>query len=83
MSEYIDKNKLENFAMNCVGGEVSLRQIHDFPAADVVERKRGKWISGKCDQCGEHAPYWCMASTYCKSNFCPNCGAYMRGDNDV
>ena len=47
-------------------------------------RKKGKWIDEtfkpwglvhhpyKCDQCGEHSE--------ANSNFCPNCGADMRGD---
>lgn len=51
--------------------------IEALPSAPP-ERKKGKWIDGKCDQCGEHAPYWAMASTYHLSNFCPNCGADMR-----
>lgn len=53
-----------------------------IPAADVVERKTGKWIDGKCDQCGAHAPFWSMASTYYESKFCPHCGAKMIGGND-
>ncbi len=44
------------------------------------ERKRGKWINGVCSQCGSHAPYYAMASTYYGSDFCPNCGADMRGE---
>jgi len=44
------------------------------------ERKTGKWIRGKCDQCGAHAPFWPMASTYYESDYCPNCGADMRGE---
>lgn len=44
------------------------------------EPKEGHWINGKCDLCGEHAPFWCMASTYHESNFCPNCGARMKGE---
>ena len=52
------------------------------------DRKRGKWINGKCSACGEHAPFYAMASTYCESKFCPNCGADMRrgqkgGENDA
>ena len=43
------------------------------------EPHEGHWINGKCDLCGEHAPFWCMASTYYESNYCPNCGAYMKG----
>jgi len=49
----------------------------DLPSAQP-ERKKGKWINGVCDQCGSHAPYWAMASTYYRSSFCPNCGADMR-----
>lgn len=41
-------------------------------------RKKGKWIKGKCSECGHHAPYWCFASTYEESSFCPGCGADMR-----
>ena len=41
------------------------------------EPKEGHWINGKCDLCGEHAPFWCMASTYHESNYCPHCGAKM------
>ena len=62
--------------------------LEDFPAADVREVARGKWIDvrydddelvggwytiPKCSVCEEEAPY--------KSNFCPNCGAEMREDN--
>ena len=41
------------------------------------KQKRGKWINGYCSECGKHAPFWAMASTYYKSSFCPNCGAKM------
>lgn len=47
----------------------------------IEERKKGKWIMGKCDQCGAHAPFWPMASTYYESDYCPNCGSEMRGDD--
>lgn len=50
------------------------------------ERKKGKWIDEtfkpwglvyhpyKCDQCGEHSE--------ADSDFCPNCGADMRGESN-
>lgn len=44
------------------------------------ERKTGRWIKGKCSNCGAHAPFWPMASTYYESDYCPNCGSEMRGD---
>ena len=34
------------------------------------ERKKGKWIDLRCDQCGQ--------VDCSKPNFCPNCGADMR-----
>ena len=61
------------------------RAIEDLPSAQP-ERKKGKWIDEtfkpwglvyhpyKCDQCGEHSE--------ADSNFCPNCGADMRGESD-
>lgn len=51
-------------------------------ANQATERKAGKWIDGKCNQCGANAPFWPMASTYYESNFCPNCGAQMIGGED-
>lgn len=51
---------------------------HIKTAPTIEERKTGKWIRGKCDQCGAHAPFWPMASTYYESDYCPNCGADMR-----
>ena len=55
--------------------------LEQLPSAQP-ERKKGKWINGVCDQCGSHAPYWAMASTYYRSSFCPNCGADMRGEQN-
>ena len=51
--------------------------INNLPPAQP-ERIKGHWVNGHCDKCNEHAPFWCMASTYYASNFCPNCGADMR-----
>ena len=52
-------------------------------AADVVERKRGEWevyLDGKylmCSACKES--FWDEDGNG-GSNFCPNCGADMRGE---
>ena len=56
--------------------------LQNFPAADVVERRKGKWLQlGKCSECGGSAPFWSMASTYYESDFCPHCGADMREES--
>ena len=51
----------------------------EVPSADVTELKNGKWVNGKCSECSGAAPFWPMATTYYRSNFCQNCGARMDG----
>ena len=80
MSRLIDADKLKkvlekNFGHT--GGASVLAQLID--AQPTVEPKKGKWIDGYCSECGEHAPYWAMASAYHTTDFCPSCGSDMRG----
>lgn len=45
------------------------------PAADVVEVKHGEWLGCMCSECAQ--------IDWTQPNFCPNCGADMRGkDNE-
>ena len=53
------------------------------------ERKKGKWIavddyfnriSGRCSACGWEAHMY--EDDVVGMNYCPNCGADMRGDKD-
>lgn len=78
LKEYIDAQKGRPF-IGCTIGEALKIMTDEQPTVDAVEVVHGRWIRGKCDQCGCHAPFWCMASTYYKSGFCPDCGARMDG----
>lgn len=51
---------------------------------EVLEapERTGRWINGKCDQCGGDAPYWPMASTYYESDFCQHCGSPMEVEHE-
>ena len=63
--------------------------LNEVPAADVVERKRGKWMKVMLD----HEAFGVRPTAhYCsechqiiafRTFYCPNCGADMRGDSDV
>ena len=63
--------------------------INLIPSAQP-ERKRGRWInvydSGvafkRCSECGIYVEDIFFANDY-EVNFCPNCGADMRGKQDV
>lgn len=61
--------------------EWQFKKLYELPSTKPM-RKKGKWIDicdgytdyVKCDQCGGILDY--------KKNFCPNCGADMRGEED-
>lgn len=56
----------------------------EIPSADVVEVKRGEWIKLPSNGIGNTAECSvCHDSVYGyeSCNFCPNCGADMRGDS--
>lgn len=69
--------------------EKDVTRLLSLPSAQS-ERKKGKWITTRtwahdgeiyCDQCESDAP---TEGDYrqVKTNFCPNCGADMRGEQE-
>lgn len=71
----IRKDKALMQYLDCGQAKKWLMQIIDEQSEITA-----KWTDdGHCTECGEHAPYWAMASTYYKSNYCPNCGRKMLG----
>ena len=55
-----------------------------------IQPKRGKWIhhpeigwgeTWLCDQCGEKTTSTVMGKP--RANFCPNCGSYNGGENEI
>lgn len=86
---YIDAEKLcfeilEEYGISTGGDDVTeiYGMIINQPTADVRENVRGKWIFPyedkkykRCSVCRK--TFYSIPAT---SNFCPNCGADMRGD---
>lgn len=80
MSRYIDKDKILD-DLNWFAPEPHKDSISSFieeqPEADVVEVKHGKWNGGfhcyECSVCGSGNQEY-------QSNYCPQCGAKMKGD---
>ena len=82
MSDLIDRQA----AIDAIFGrshEIIKMRIGNLPSAQP-EQKKGKWeiyvismfdgVGCRCSECGfEGVPYW---------DFCPNCGADMRGEQD-
>lgn len=54
--------------------------INDIP---TIEPKRGEWIfNGNFCGLNHHKCSKCGKNEFRMSNFCPNCGAEMRGKDD-
>ena len=83
MAKYIDVEPLMNGGWqlqryNSGNGYVNQEHasLKDIPPADVRPVVRGEWIGdGDCIICSNCK----TAYTFMGSNFCPNCGADMRG----
>lgn len=65
---------------------VSTTNISRVPVADVRENVKGEWLSGdcmgaSCSKCGEYFSFRTFSEVH-NFNFCPNCGADMRGKQD-
>lgn len=77
---YVTKHTLDN---GWTGGFVdALDAVEDLPSAQP-ERPKGKWITqefGSWAECSECHELYDIPMAY--SNFCPNCGADMRGEQD-
>lgn len=95
MAEYIERKKLEEWILNecasldtAVDREYVVKRLkEDIPSADVQSVVRGEWV--KADVAHQirkkFQPECCSVCRRGKRgnwNFCPNCGADMRGKNN-
>ena len=81
------KKNIENEGATLALLSALFKSVEDAPTIDAIERKRGRWkrriVDGGwnanliCSECG----YTLMIED--GYNFCPNCGARMKGaDNE-
>lgn len=95
MTDYISREDALNFEMEIEADPEEIQAISkgmalygeyikSIPAADVVERKHWKWkdvwhdfFKSNVQMCSN-----CKGISAFETNYCPNCGAEMRGDSD-
>lgn len=99
MAEYIEREKAINAVFEAFAdGRSAYIALEAIPAADVRPVKRGKWIPPKfpypwykasCSCCGYEDPFshggcseW-NGVEWKAMNFCPNCGAEMREEEQA
>ena len=94
--DLIDRNTLfekvtELYRCSTGDVHVAYRNLLDFildmPKADVQPVNHGKWkhiagMNSKCSVCSHYFPVIEFDSRPFDINFCPNCGADMRGVNN-
>lgn len=68
-----------------VAGETGCDKCSDY----MEKRPHGKWVPSPitcedfvCSECGAGCWYYDVSKYVKTSNFCPNCGADMRDDNN-
>ena len=92
MAEYIEREKLLSHLINKQNKPLDvMREITEFPAADVAPVKHGKWgayevfpltasLNGHpCSECGMRF----STSQIVFMNYCPNCGARMEQEEEA
>lgn len=88
MSDLISRKALCEFCLNTKDRTVDTNDIMRFPSAEP-EQKKGEWLhkpneydddTYECSRCGE--PWTLIEGTPKENNmnYCPNCGADMRGE---
>ena len=89
MDEYIKKGdieqKIQDGLNNLVLGHDAIEvlgMIYEMPAADVAPVRHGRWLCVDTDTEQFFLCNRCKKKEYWESDYCPSCGADMRGIND-
>ena len=56
--------------------------VDKIPSADVAPVRHGRWLCVDTDTEQFFLCNRCKKKEYWESNYCPNCGADMRGENE-
>lgn len=84
MDEYIKrKTVIDLITRRYENPEICTQEINSIPAADVAPVVHGRWVDGKCSNCGVDIPtddaHDAIFENECR--FCYYCGAKMDGGN--
>lgn len=84
MAEYIDKEALRDALYDADAITMNgVKILNQFPSSDVEPVRHGRWIASHDEFC---ACSICKYSVYVgwnQTNYCPNCGAKMDGDDNA
>ena len=83
MAEYINRDDLLKAAWDKPTLALSVYDIGNIKPVDVAPVRHGRWLPFHSTAAGD-IQYCSACEIGCtwKPNYCPNCGADMRGTND-
>lgn len=83
MDDYIKREALRDSLYDADAITMNgVKILNQFPAADVEPVRHGRWLCVDTDTEQFFLCNRCKKKEYWESNYCPNCGADMRGTND-
>ena len=83
MDDYIKREALRDALYDADAITMNgVKIFNQFPAADVEPVRDGRWLCVDTDTEQFFLCNRCKKKEYWESNYCPNCGADMRGTND-
>lgn len=93
MKEYITKDRAKQFVCGHCNEVCSeepcepsacdwMAFIDKEPAADVAPVVHGRWIAMHDEFCSCSLCKYPVYVAWGQTNYCPNCGAYMMGENN-
>ena len=83
MDDYIKREALRDALYDADAITMNgVKIFNQFPAADVEPVRHGRWLCVDTDTEQFFLCNRCKKKEYWESNYCPNCGADMRGTND-
>ena len=92
MAEYINREKTKRelsewcISLNSphlLSRDDTMFLLDNIPAADVAQVVHGRWLCVDTDTDQFFLCNRCKKKEYWESNYCPNCGAKMDGDDDA
>ena len=83
MDDYIKREALRDALYDADAITMNgVKILNQFPSSDVEPVKHGRWLCVDTDTEQFFLCNRCKKKEYWESNYCPNCGADMRGTND-
>ena len=83
MAEYIDKEALRDALYGADAITMNgVKILNQFPSSDVEPVRHGRWIASHDEFCACSICKYPVYACWNQTNYCPNCGADMRGIND-